>query len=114
MRLYLELAKKATQRQLAYRQANLAGLATNLFFGALRAYVLIALYGLRPEIAGYTLTAAITYTGLTQAILRAVQIFGWQDLMKPCAAATSPLTWPSPSTITPSGWPKTWVRMSSI
>jgi len=82
MRLYFELAKKAAQRQLAYRQANLAGLLTNLFFGALRAYVLIALYGLRPEIAGYTLTAAITYTGLTQAILRAVQIFGWQDLMK--------------------------------
>jgi viologen exporter family transport system permease protein len=82
MRLYLELAKKAAQRQLAYRQANLAGLLTNLFFGALRAYVLIALYGLRPEIAGYTLTAAVTYTGLTQAILRAVQIFGWQDLMK--------------------------------
>jgi len=82
MRLYFELAKKAAQRQLAYRQANLAGLATNLFFGALRAYVLIALYGQRPEIAGYTLTAAITYTGLTQAFLRAVQIFGWQDLMK--------------------------------
>ena len=82
MRLYFELAKKAAPRQQAYRQANLAGLATNLFFGALRAYVLIALYGLRPEIAGYTLTAAITYTGLTQAILRAVQIFGWQDLMK--------------------------------
>jgi ABC-2 type transport system permease protein len=82
VRLYLELAKKAAQRQLAYRQANLAGLLTNLFFGALRAYVLIALYGARPEIAGYTLAAAITYTGLTQAILRAVQIFGWQDLMK--------------------------------
>ena len=82
MRLYLELAQKAAQRQLAYRQANLAGLLTNLFFGALRAYVLIALYGARPEIAGYTLAAAITYTGLTQAILRAVQIFGWQDLMK--------------------------------
>lgn len=82
MRLYLELAKKAAQRQLAYRQANLAGLATNLFFGALRAYVLIALYGTRSEVAGYTLAAAITYTGVTQAILRAVQIFGWQDLMK--------------------------------
>ena len=82
MYLYFELAKKAAQRQLAYRQANLAGLLTNLFFGALRAYVLIALYGARPEIAGYTLTAAVTYTGLTQAILRTVQIFGWQDLMK--------------------------------
>jgi ABC-2 type transport system permease protein len=82
VRLYFELARKAAQRQLAYRQANLAGLLTNLFFGALRAYVLIALYGTRPEIAGYTLSAAVTYTGLTQAALRAVQIFGWLDLMK--------------------------------
>ena len=82
MRLYVELAKKAAQRQLAYRQANLAGLATNLFFGALRAYVLIALYGARPEIAGYTLAAAITYTGLTQATLRVVQIFGWIEIIK--------------------------------
>jgi len=82
MRLYIELAKKAAQRQLAYRQANLAGLLTNLFFGALRAYTLIALYGVRSQIASYTLEAAITYTGLTQAILRPVQIFGWLDLMK--------------------------------
>ena len=82
MRLYIELARKAAQRQLAYRQANLAGLLTNLFFGALRAYALIALYGLRPQIAGYTLEAAITYTGLTQAILRPVQIFGWIELIK--------------------------------
>jgi ABC-2 type transport system permease protein len=80
--LYVELAKKAAQRQLAYRQANLAGLLTNLFFGALRAAVLIAVYASRAELAGYTLAAAITYTGLTQALLRAVQIFGWRDLMQ--------------------------------
>jgi ABC-2 type transport system permease protein len=82
MRLYLELAKKAAQRQLAYRQANLAGLLTNLFFGALRAAVLVALYNTRPEIGGYTLTAAVTYTGLTQALIRVVQIFGWFDIMR--------------------------------
>jgi ABC-2 type transport system permease protein len=87
MRLYLELAKKAAQRQLAYRQANLAGLATNLFFGALRAYVLIALYAARgaatqANIGGYSLTDAITYTALSQSMLRAAQMFGWQDLMR--------------------------------
>jgi ABC-2 type transport system permease protein len=82
MRLYLELARKAAQRQLAYRQANLAGLLTNLFFGALRAYVLIAVFSTRPEIGGYTLVAAVTYTGLTQAVLRAVQIFGWMEIIK--------------------------------
>jgi len=38
------LARLAFQRQFAYRAANLAGLATNVFFGALRAYVLLALF----------------------------------------------------------------------
>lgn len=81
VRLYFELAKKAAQRQMAYREANLAGMATNLFFGALRAYLLIALYGAQPQIAGYTLAGAITYTGVTQAMLRSLQLFGWQDIM---------------------------------
>ena len=35
---------RAIQRQLTYRAATLAGLATNFFFGLLRAAVLVALY----------------------------------------------------------------------
>jgi ABC-2 type transport system permease protein len=83
--LYLHVARTAAQRQLAYRQANLAGFLTNLFFGLLRAYVMIALYqvkGGQPDIAGYSLISAITYTGLTQAFIGAVRIFGWWDLMR--------------------------------
>jgi ABC-2 type transport system permease protein len=43
--MYLALIRMAFQRQLTYRAATLAGLATNVFFGALRAYVLVALFG---------------------------------------------------------------------
>ncbi len=80
--MYLALVRLAFQRQLAYRTANLAGLLTNAFFGVLRASVLIALFGARDNVAGYSLQAAITYTGLTQALLSYVAIFGWWDLIR--------------------------------
>jgi ABC-2 type transport system permease protein len=76
------LIRMAFQRQLTYRAATLAGLATNAFFGALRAYVLIALFGARPAVAGYSLAAGITYTGLTQALIGYVGLWGWWDLIR--------------------------------
>ena len=81
---YLALARLAFQRQLAYRAANLAGLATNAFFGLLRASVLIGLFNAQASarVAGYTLQDAITYTGLTQALLAYIAIFSWWDLMQ--------------------------------
>ena len=81
MALFFNLARLAFQRQLTYRTANLAGLATNLFFGLLRAAVLIALYGVNSEVSGITLQGAITYTGLTQALIAFISFFGWYDLM---------------------------------
>ncbi len=80
--MYTAIARMAFQRQLAYRTANIAGLVTNLFFGALRAYVLIALFGAQSNVAGYSVRAAITYTGLTQALLASMAIFGWWELIK--------------------------------
>jgi len=80
--MYLAAARLAFQRQLAYRTANFAGLLTNIFFGALRAYVLIALFGAQNEVAGYSLQAAITYTGVTQALISYLTLFGWWDLMR--------------------------------
>ena len=44
MRLYWEVARRAMQRQFAYRTENLAGLVTNAFFGYLRAAVFLAVY----------------------------------------------------------------------
>ncbi|MBN2501348.1 MAG: ABC-2 family transporter protein [Anaerolineales bacterium] len=81
MKLFIELTKRAFQRQMSYRAATLAGLMTNFFFGLLRAAVLIALYGERQEVAGVTLQGAITFTGLTQAVIAFLSLFRWTDLM---------------------------------
>jgi ABC-2 type transport system permease protein len=81
MRLFCALIRLSFQRQLTYRAANLAGLATNLFFGLLRAAVLVALYGARQEVAGLSLTGAITYTGLTQGLIAFLSLFNWYEVM---------------------------------
>jgi len=83
MRLYLELAKKSFQRQVVYRTATLAGLITNLFFGVLRASILIAVFTAQTtSVANYSVQNAITYTGLTQAFIGAVALWGWYDMIK--------------------------------
>ncbi|HXF60989.1 MAG TPA: ABC-2 family transporter protein [Caldilineaceae bacterium] len=81
MRLFWELVRLSFRRQLAYRAAAWAGLMTNVFFGLLRAVVMIALYGARDEVAGLSLQDAITYTGLTQAVIAYLMIFGWYEVM---------------------------------
>jgi ABC-2 type transport system permease protein len=80
--MYLAVMRLAFQRQLSYRTANLAGMATNLFWGALRAFVLVALFGAREQVAGYTVRDAVTFTGLTQALLSFLSIFAWWDVMR--------------------------------
>ena len=82
LRLYWELTKRSFQRQLTYRAATLAGLTTNVFFGLLRVAVMVALYGTRTEVVGMDLQDAITYTGLGQAVIAYLSIFGWYDLMR--------------------------------
>jgi ABC-2 type transport system permease protein len=82
MRLFYELVKLSFRRQLTYRTANLAGLATNFFFGLLRASVLIALYGPRTEVAGLSLADAVTYTGISQAAIACLSFFGWSEVMQ--------------------------------
>jgi ABC-2 type transport system permease protein len=82
MRLIWEVAKLSFQRQLAYRSAHLAGLITNLFFGLLRAAVLIALYGAREEVSGLSLQMAITFTGLSQASIGYLSIFSWSGIIQ--------------------------------
>lgn len=81
MRLFWEISKLSFQRQIAYRAATLAGLATNFFFGLLRAALLVALYGQRTEVAGISVCGAVTYTGLTQAMIGFLSLFYWYDLM---------------------------------
>jgi ABC-2 type transport system permease protein len=81
MRLYWEISKLAFQRQLTYRAATLAGLTTNFFFGMLRASVLVALFHGQSEVAGMTVTDAITFTGLTQAAIAFLSLFSWYEVM---------------------------------
>jgi len=82
MRLFWELGRTSFRLQLTYRAANLAGLATNFFFGLLRAAVLVALYGARQEVSGISLQAAVTYTGLSQASIAYLLAFGWWEVME--------------------------------
>ena len=82
MRLFWELTHRSFRRHLTYRAAALAGLATNFFFGLLRVSVLLALYGQRQQVEGYTVADIITYTALTQAVIAYLSFFGWFDLME--------------------------------
>lgn len=77
MRLYVEVAKRAFARQTTYRAANLAGLATNSFFGILRTYLFIGLYAGRDVEAGWTLADAIAFVWLGQALI--TPIYMWLD-----------------------------------
>ncbi|MFI5272550.1 MAG: ABC transporter permease [Ktedonobacterales bacterium] len=81
MRFYAEVARTAFRRLLIYRWANLAGLATNIFFGAIFCYVYIALFRARGSAGGYDLRDTLRYLWLVQAMMMTVLRFSWYDLM---------------------------------
>jgi ABC-2 type transport system permease protein len=81
MRLFWELSQLAFQRQMTYRAAMLAGLATNFFFGLLRVAVMLGLYGSRSRVEGISAMEAITFTGLSQATIAFLNMFGWYEVM---------------------------------
>jgi ABC-2 type transport system permease protein len=80
MRLYWEVARRAMQRQLAYRTENLAGLFTNIFFGYLRAAVFLAVYQVATDVGGYDVKAAVTYSWVTQAMIMIIALWNWWDI----------------------------------
>lgn len=69
------------RRQLTYRAANLSGLATNLMFAFFRAAVLIALFNEKNVVNGLTIQGAITFAGITQALIGFLSFFHWYDVM---------------------------------
>lgn len=81
LRFYFEVARSAFRRQLIYRWANIAGLLTNIVFGIIFSYVMIALYHVRSSAGGYDLTDALRYVWLVQSMVMTVLTFGWYDLM---------------------------------
>lgn len=81
MRFFWQLVTVSFKQQLAYRMALWAGLVTNLFFGVLRAVLLMALYAGQTEVNGLTLANALNYVGLTQAMIAFLTLFGSFELM---------------------------------
>ncbi len=78
--IYFEFAKKSFQQQLQYRIANYSGFAVNTFFFIVRAFVFMALFEHSGIVADYSLSEAITFTGITQAILMVIGIFGTLEI----------------------------------
>ncbi len=78
--MFLEIVQRSFRRHLTYRAATIAGLTTNVFFGLLRASVLLALQK-NQVVNGWNSSDVVTYVVLTQAIMMFVSIFGWTDLM---------------------------------
>lgn len=81
MNAFLATVRTSFRRQLTYRAANLSGLFTNLMFGFFRAAVLIALYDEQTIVNGLSIRGAITYAGLTQAVIGLLSFFHWYELM---------------------------------
>ena len=76
MRLYYEIALRSFRRATSYRSSYIAGTLTNAFFGVLRSFVFIALYGAGGVVAGLALlTFALRRwrEGRTDRHLRAIE-----------------------------------------
>jgi viologen exporter family transport system permease protein len=73
--LHLTVARHSFRRYSTYRMATVAGAVTNTVFGIIRAYVLIALWRARPDIGGYDVVDAVTFSFLSQALIAPVNIF---------------------------------------
>ena len=84
MRLHFELARRGYRRYAAYPGATYAGLFTNVFFGFLIAYILLAVYDERDVIGGYDVRDAIAYVWISQGLLSVAAIFGpsWYELAR--------------------------------
>jgi ABC-2 type transport system permease protein len=79
---YLRLIRAGYLRYAAYRQAMLAGLATNVVFGLLRAAVLTAVIAERGPVAGYDVATAVTYVWIGQGLLSTVDLWSDRELSR--------------------------------
>jgi ABC-2 type transport system permease protein len=70
----------SSQQQLAYRTANLAGLATNAFWGTLRSFLFLGLFRGREVAAGWSVHDAIDYVWATQALIMPVYFWAWWEI----------------------------------
>jgi ABC-2 type transport system permease protein len=78
--VYLHIGVKSFQKNLAYRAANLAGIATNTFFGAIYVFIYVALFKGRDQVGGLDVQDAVTYAVVSQSLLMAMSAFGNREL----------------------------------
>ncbi len=78
--MYRQLARAGWRRYSAYPAATVAGLFTNVVFGLLRTYVLLAVVRGRGAVGGYTAGDFVTYAWLTQGLMMTIYVFTWTDL----------------------------------
>jgi ABC-2 type transport system permease protein len=88
LNVYWRLAEKSFQKHLAYRAANVAGIATNLFIGADYVLVYQALFEGRVEVAGFTVDDTVTYAVVAQALLMVMSAFGNRELSEAIVKGT--------------------------
>nr|WP_246002059.1 ABC-2 family transporter protein [Allorhizocola rhizosphaerae] len=74
------IAASGFRRYSTYRQATVASLATNIMFGFLRTYILLAVAAVSAVTAGYTGPQLVTYVWAGQGLLGVVMLWGWNDL----------------------------------
>lgn len=81
IRTYTTLVRSGFRRWSTYRQATVAGAATNTVFGFVRCYVLLAVAaGAGGVAAGYDAAQLATYVWFGQGLLAVVMLWGWTDL----------------------------------
>jgi ABC-2 type transport system permease protein len=79
--VFLRLVVAGFRRQSQYRLAMLAGLATNVVFGFIRAAILLAaVASAGGAIGGYRAGSMSTYVWLSQGLIGAVALFGWTEI----------------------------------
>jgi ABC-2 type transport system permease protein len=78
--IYFRIAAKSFQRNLVYRAANLAGILTNTFFGAIYILIYGALFEGRVQVGGYDVRDTVTYAVLAQSLLMVMSAFGSTEL----------------------------------
>jgi len=73
------IAASGFRRFATYRQATVAAFSTNIMFGFLRTYVLLAVAG-GAAVAGYDGSQLLTYVWTGQGLIGVVMLWGWTDL----------------------------------
>jgi ABC-2 type transport system permease protein len=73
---YLQLVRAGFRRYATYRQAVVAGLATNVVFGFMRCAVLLTVFAGSAAVAGYDPSRTVTFVWIGQGLIAVVLIWG--------------------------------------